>query len=348
MVKLFKRKTLSKQRGIRESGTDHLTGIDTNNKTKIVPSQHHQLTWKIATADDNETQFTSIFDDPKMQKYQLMTTAAKKASFGQCFFARHRGSADVVMIMVIQNEFMNKFKDDFTDSSKLNSMMAAVDPNLNGLREMIGMSRSTALILDVDMTPPNAKKDDIVIIEDHTTIQQSSTASMAATATALTEAGDPAGDQTDNLGSWLSRWVICGSEPNNLLQCNAPIGAPTPTPTLTVIPECSDENIDTSNTKSYNSGSKPFGAIVKDRRVLGKVASRIVDVDDATTVATAKRISQQHKVRSRMSSSVYSRTDASTTCSRTLPSIFSMDSQSIPPEEDWFSMLDRLLTPDMR
>jgi len=350
MVKLFKSRGPSRKQGISESGIDHLTGIASKNKTKNgLVSQLTESTLKNETADDSATHFTNIFEDPKLKnEYQLMTTAAKKASFGQCFFARHRSSGDIVMIMAIQNEFMDKFKADLSDPSKLQSLMCSVDPSLNGLREMIGMSTSTALILDVDMNRTNADKNEIVIIEDCTTVQQSTATSM----TAMTEADEP----FDDFGSWLQYWV-CGA-PSQLSLCNAPIGAPA----LTAIPEYSDENTDSSNIKTH-SGSKnnrSFGVNVKERRRAPEssdarsvgVLSRIVDVDDATTVAASKRISQHNKIRSRKNSSKYYRNIAaeiaSTDGSKTLPSIFSMDSHSIPPEEDWFSMLDQLLTTDLR
>ncbi|CAJ1947801.1 unnamed protein product [Cylindrotheca closterium] len=365
MVKLFKSKVLSRQRGNKASGIDHLTGITTatNNKNKTtngpgVLSEHTQSTQKNMTADVSTTDFTYIFDDPKLKnEYQLMTTAAKKASFGQCFFARHRKSGDIVMVMAIQNEFMHKFEADLNDASKLESMMAAVDPSLSGLREMIGMGRSTALIMDLDMSPTAMIKDpnEYIIIEDHTTVQQTTATSMTAmtTTTATTEADEP----FDDFGSWLQYWV-CGA-PSHLLLCNAPIGPPA----LTVIPECPDENTDSSNMKIQNvpkHSNRSFGVNVTkekrrapefDARSVG-VMSRIVDVDDATTVATSRQLSQHSKIRSRKNSSKYYKNVAaeiaSTDGSKTLPSIFSMDSHSIPPEEDWFSMLDQLLTPDLR
>lgn len=340
MVRLFN-KSKSPPRQQRKG----VSSIEAKSKknTKNLPSRDSatQSSSKETTTDDNGPQFASIFDDPKLKNgYQLMTKAAKKAGFGQCFFARHRSTGDIVMIMAIQNEFMNKFKADLTDPSKLKSLMTSVDPSLKGLREMIEMSTSTALILDLDMNmnAPKATSYEAKTISDNTSV--------------MTEMSEP----FDNFGSWLKYW-FCGAPSTHLL-CNAHIGdAPH---ALTAIPEYSDENTDFSNVKNTRRGLKQkrsFGENGKESRNPGSDArsvsavSRIVDIDDATTVALSKRISQQQsKVRSRKNSAKDFRNIAAgfPSIDATLHSIFSMDSNSVPPEEDWFSMLDEMLAFDLK
>lgn len=349
-MKLFKRGGASRQQGITESGIDHLTGIATPKHTHAMANNNRtETTLKNDTTSGSLTTTSNIFDDPRVKKeYQLMTAAAKKASFGQCYFARHRHTGDIVMIMAIQNEFLNKFKADFSDANKLKSLMASVDPSLNGLREMIDLKRSTALVLDVDMNP-TTKQDYDTVEETENSIRSSSTTVVAKE------------EPFDNFGSWLQYWV-CGAVDMN--GCAAPSGLNASTKVITCAPAAcaGDENADSSNMNSPRTSCQALSLsessgqckVASDARSIG-VLSRVIDVDDATTVAASKRISQHGKIRARKNNSKTYRAIASGLAmsasgdgSKTLPSLFSMDSHSIPPEEDWFSMLDELLTPDLR
>lgn len=354
MVKLFKNKGPSKDQGKIAFGIDHLAGIVTSNRKNKKSKDTHSTASKDTT--DNKSDFSVIFEDPKLNQYQLMTTAAKSASFGQCFFARHQKSGDVVMIMAIKNEFMNKFKADLSDPSKLKALMASVDPSLKGLREMIEMRSSTALVLDVNMNPSKPRDcDEVRTIEDITTYGDNTTYADTTTyATPMTDTDEP----FDDFGSWLQYWV-CGA-PSDLVLCNAHLVGARP-PAIAAFPEYSDENNDYLNLKTNRASNskKTFGgedlkearSPETDVRSVG-IQSRIVDIDDAQTVAVSKRITQQYKVRSRKNSNRHFKSIASELASvdgsKTLPSAYSMDSYSIPPEEDWFSMLDELLTIDLK
>jgi hypothetical protein len=189
------------------------SAVSNNEKTKRDDSNKISNNEKPKQDDSNNSKkekkkICKFKDDSLNVDYQLIPTKARKASFGRCYFARHRDSKNIVLIAMIFQHVFDQFQGDCGED-ELHSMMKAADPNLRGLREKIQCAGAVALVMDIRMK--YAKKDmktakDIQASATEPKLEEEPAKTTGSVLETEEDDATAAESRTSSFGSWLNSW----------------------------------------------------------------------------------------------------------------------------------------------